>query len=464
MRNVLFIFAAMLVFSLSSCNNDEQQGMGNPYGSETEKPHFHGVKQAPETKGVAQRDKMWANGTVITVKLLEDPFNLQQEIISYAQEWEQYANISFRFVGADENALVRIGFNWNDERYVTWSYTGTDCKYVRDQAEATANFADFDLLSAAERRCAGLRLFGQVLGLELEHRHITANPEWRSLTRVEDYWTGNISDIPWNALTQYVFDPISAYNYESTENYDPYSIMVWPFPLSVLRYINGEVNTGRGNCELSETDKAFIARLYPDGEGGGDDGDDEDDNITEIRPIRQRCVQCYMLNSGFEQFGPDSQVEAVAWTWGSVSGEVRQILSFDLSQIKSTSKVDKITLKLFSHRSMTIYHNRANNGTNNAFYVQQISAPWELETLTWRFLSSVRTDNRIRIPHTNEAALDLEIDVTDMAKNMIDNNCNYGFLLQLENPVIYTSRVFYTSNEDISDPAKVPILNITYKQ
>jgi len=151
---------------------------------------------------------------------------------------------------------VRIGFDWNDDRYITWSYIGTDCKLVANQAEATISFADWILATEAEKKGDVLRVFGQVLGLELEHRHLNFDAAWSS--RIAEYWEGEIMDIPWTDLKEYVFDPLLSDRVIMTEEYDENSIMIWPF---TRRYAG---NTPRDfNYELSDTDKQFIAQLYP---------------------------------------------------------------------------------------------------------------------------------------------------------------------------------------------------------
>lgn len=164
------------------------------------------------------------------------------------------------------NANVRIGFDWNDNRWVTWSYTGTDCKFIRNQNEATVNFALWDAANEATKRADVLRAFGQVLGLELEHRHLSFDAGWTS--RISEYWESEIEDIPWNELKEYVFDPIEERNLVQTNEYDENSIMIWPFS---RKYAD---NTARyANYELSETDKQFIGQLYPK------EGDEEEDNL-----------------------------------------------------------------------------------------------------------------------------------------------------------------------------------------
>ncbi len=253
-KSILCLF--LLIICFSNCSNEEILD-SDVVQKETTALRFFGMKteNAIQTHGVAQKNKLWHNGTVIKVKFLHDPYELKNKIIQYAKEWEQYANIIFQFI-ENGDADVRIGFDWNNERYISWSYIGTDCKSLTNQDEATMSFAYFYDLSERDRRADVLRNFGLVLGLELEHRHINFYPGWTS--RISQYWESEIEDIPWTTLKKYVFDPIESTNLVQTINYDENSIMAWPF---MSRYASNTVRDF--NYDLSEKDINFIKELYP---------------------------------------------------------------------------------------------------------------------------------------------------------------------------------------------------------
>lgn len=254
-KNLSFLLLILLglMFSCSS----EQNLMDDVTPQTDSKMHFYGVRRSdgPSTKAVGQRDNLWYNGTEIKVKFLNDPYNVAEQIKQFAREWEQYANISFKFV-TEGDAHVRIGFDWNDQRYITWSYIGSDCKKVTNQNEATMSFAYWNWLTPEEKKGDVLRAFGHVLGLEFEHRHLNFDNDWS--TRVATYWQGEVSDIPWDELRKYVFDPLESSNVLQTEEYDEASIMIWPFPRGM-----GTGTARFANYELSAQDKEFIATLYP---------------------------------------------------------------------------------------------------------------------------------------------------------------------------------------------------------
>lgn len=259
-KNILWSILGLLLV-LVSCSQDLDEAMptsSNQQQRSVATNHFYGTVAANQTttRGIAQLDKVWRAGTTIKVKLLNDPYNMADKIKEAAMEWEEYANIKFRFVETNEDAHVRIGFDWNENRWITWSYTGTDCKIVTKQNEPTMSFAFFDILTEEERQGDILRALGQVLGLELEHRHLDFDAGWTKY--ISQYWVGEIEDIPWDELKKYVFDPLDAENVMQTDQYDENSIMIWPFN---RKYAN---NTARDfNNKLSDKDKEFIDKLYP---------------------------------------------------------------------------------------------------------------------------------------------------------------------------------------------------------
>lgn len=226
-------------------------------------------------RGVAQRTNLWYPCSSIKVKFLNDPYGMAEKVKNYAAEWENYAGIHFDFIEKG-NAHVRIGFDWNDERHITWSYVGTDCKMVTDQNEATMSFAYWDSSTEEEIKGDVLRAFGLVLGLELEHRHLDFEPGWTS--RIASYWENEIEDVTWDNLRQYVFDPLASNEVMQSAEYDENSIMVWPFS---SRYAKNTARTF--NYDLSDKDKSFIASIYPKC---------DDENVTDTLEAEELDIDC----------------------------------------------------------------------------------------------------------------------------------------------------------------------------
>ncbi len=253
----MYYLLCMLLIMASCSGGLNEWSSEKDINNLTRSNRFYGVKSSEvQTRAVGQKTNFWYNGTTITVKFLNDPYNKAKQIETIAKEWEKYANIKFDFVKSSEDAIIRIGFDWNNSRWITWSYTGNDAKSVKNQQEATVNFGSWDVLDDNMQKGDILRAFGQVLGLELEHRHINFDAGFTN--RIQTYWEGEIQDIPWVELKKYVIDPLKANNILQTDEYDESSIMVWPFDRRVA------LNTARDwNLGLSELDKKFIAKVYP---------------------------------------------------------------------------------------------------------------------------------------------------------------------------------------------------------
>jgi hypothetical protein len=260
MRFLYLLLFAILFGACSQDEGDSQLPVTNP----TKQAKLYGVKPIDEssTRAIGVLNKFWHTATPITIKFLDGTPAMQEVVKTYAAEWLKYANLSFNYVGASEEADVRITFGMNNSRYVTWSAIGTDCKRITNQNEATMNFAFFNESTATEQKGDVLRAFGQMLGLELEHRHLALSPTWGS--NIQNYWTQDITDIDWQTLQKYVITPLSAANTVSTQEYDPASIMIWPFVgRGLVTYNAGYTVPTNFNSELSTMDKAFILNTYP---------------------------------------------------------------------------------------------------------------------------------------------------------------------------------------------------------
>lgn len=165
-------------------------------------------------------------------------------------------------------ALVRISIG--EDKYISWSCVGTDCKKVNDPNEATMNLAFGVGLEDYLIKGDILRSFGQMLGLELEHRHIDVVKTWSNIEVIKSWWGKEFGDIPWETFRKLVIDPIAdgeLSNLVQTD-YDENSIMIWEFPTRppVVVFNEGYTMKSSFNTTLSANDKDFINKLYTAGD------------------------------------------------------------------------------------------------------------------------------------------------------------------------------------------------------
>src|SRR5271157_3430033 len=142
----------------------------------------YGQRQQLIVELALQNVYKWKNGQVITVRFLSDPLGIADEVLGYASEWTQYANIQFhasKRLGSD----IRIAFDSPG----SWSEIGTDCRSVANYG-ATMNFGDFTANSstAAIRRTV-LHEFGHALGCIHEHQSPSTGILWDTVA-VDNYY------------------------------------------------------------------------------------------------------------------------------------------------------------------------------------------------------------------------------------------------------------------------------------
>jgi hypothetical protein len=167
--------------------------------------------------------------------------------------------------------------------------------------------------------------------------------------------------------------------------------------------------------------------------------------------------------NGADATGPtDISVETDAWTINSIPTYVRAVMKFDLSAIPANATITSANLYLYSNPTPgTGNFIDANYGASNSFTVQQITSSWSTSTLGWFNQPAVSTTNQVVVPQTSQSKLDLNLDVTAMVASMVSTNTNYGFLMRLENEVIYDSRIFVSSHNS-AYPDKHPKLVVIF--
>lgn len=336
---LLWLFSFLFFFS---CSNDEfdqnteakidnQQESFIPvctvlYGDD------YNQSDSIETRAVLQKNNKWANGSVITVKFLNGSSFLQNKVKKYAQEWTAYANIKFKFVGANQNADIKIGFKWNGDSG-SWSYLGTYCKNIA-QNKPSMNFGWFDASTTdTEFSRTILHEFGHALALEHEQQHPTNTIQWNKSVVYAYYAKQGWSKADVDAN---VFKKLST----STTNYSAYdrnSIMHYSIDKSFT--LNG-YSVG-WNTILSSTDKNFIAKQYP-------------------YPANTKGFYRYNLNS--QHLYTSNFEELKSNSFESIMGRVYT------TKVANTLPIYRYYNTVNKDRLSTINYNELKNGTGNWKY------------------------------------------------------------------------------------------------
>lgn len=285
MKKLLLLPVVLLM--LCGCSNND---MVNPGQTDDETtafvPHFYGAARLENpvagTRGVANTLKIWSKPMAeenLTVKFLNGTERYREFVKEVVKEWEKAAGVKFYFVKDNEKAMIRVGFDYVPGMVSSWAITGTDhLQLYSQQNEPTVHFAQWRRASDELKRSDVLRAFGQVLGLELEFRHPSFEPEWITdengnvdETAIKDYWENELGDyMTWEELKKVVLDPLQDQTFliSKTESYDAESVMTWPFYEMIAHNIPLIEFAADYKTELSVQDKEFIKELY--GESLGD--------------------------------------------------------------------------------------------------------------------------------------------------------------------------------------------------
>lgn len=169
-------------------------------------------------------------------------------------------------------------------------------------------------------------------------------------------------------------------------------------------------------------------------------------------------------------FGTEETLWMKDWTWNAIGcsgGTIRSLLCFtELSNIPSNAVIVSATLRLYGVTSdrNTSYPGAPASYYENTVVVQQVTSPWNENTVTWNTQPSTTTANQFIIPQStsqyNWNYTNSSSELVAMVQNMVSGN-NYGFMLRLQTEQHYRNMVFASS--DHPDASLHPELEVTYK-
>ncbi|MDA0161314.1 hypothetical protein OM076_13635 [Solirubrobacter ginsenosidimutans] len=198
--------------------------------------------------------KKWETGKTLRVTFLSGMPAVQEKVVAYARQWEEYANIRLEF-GSSTEAEIRVAFLGDGS---SWSAVGTDAlnQDFFPRGGPTMNFGWLTSDSTDDEYSrVVLHEFGHALGCIHEHQSPDGGIPWNREAVYRYYgargWSKRVVD-------QQV---LRRYDRSTTQftDFDPTSIMEYPVPKELT---DGAFEIG-WNMRLSESDKAFIAELYP---------------------------------------------------------------------------------------------------------------------------------------------------------------------------------------------------------
>lgn len=211
-----------------------------------------GAADLPRSELALLTGKLWQNGRTLTVAFLDGHDELRARIEPVAHRWSEHANLTFDF-GNHADPVIRISF----EQAGSWSYLGTDALAL-DPDQPTMNFGWLRPESGDDEvRRVVLHEFGHALACIHEHQNPEGGVPW-DVDKVYAHYGGPPNHWP---KAQVYRNLLQKYDRESTASsgFDQDSIMLYPIPKELTV---GGFEVG-WNTDLSEGDKAMIARMYP---------------------------------------------------------------------------------------------------------------------------------------------------------------------------------------------------------
>jgi hypothetical protein len=197
--------------------------------------------------------RLWPAGSELRVRFLEGSPDQQEFVLRTGRKWLAHANLRMRVVGPEEQSEIRIAFRPEDGM---WSFIGKEALDVPNTLP-TMNIG----WGTAQGDWPGLdevivlRAFGHALGLVSEHLNPNAGLDWNVDAVLYDM---SMPPNNWNrAQTENsLLTPEAIVDYRP---FDPASVMMYDMPATGFRS-GGEIIGGK---VLSESDKSFVAQLYP---------------------------------------------------------------------------------------------------------------------------------------------------------------------------------------------------------
>lgn len=254
---------------------------------------------------VANNDVIWENGDVILVKFMDNigSEQVRNMIMGYAKNWEQYGNITFKFVADNTPTTnIRVKLGSREDRRGHNSQLGIQCNEIPQYEQTlnldTSDFIDYKAYVAQYK--SGGPFLEYLKNKGTDFKNYTYKDLYKDVIQFKDpnvKWNYNSMQgttmhefghalgllheqsypkgIQWNKDTVYKFYAkyqgwnkekvdfnvmgASDFFYTNGTAYDPLSIM--HYPVEAWQTVDGFV-VGLNNS-LSEGDKKIIAALYP---------------------------------------------------------------------------------------------------------------------------------------------------------------------------------------------------------
>lgn len=221
---------------------------------------FEQRKEQQSLEAVGLRDWYWAPGSLLKIHFLNGTRTLMDQVAAIANEWTNYANLTFEFyfnpIAPPTRTEDGVSQPDTDIAIQFWAYGGGQSHIGLNSRSVSRSGQPSMFLPQSGDRGVVLHEFGHALGLMHEHLNPVAGIQWNKDAVYQYYATVH------NWGKEMVDNNVLAVLQAEQTNYtifDRDSIMIYEIPKELTR--NGF--SVKSNQALSAVDKQFIAQIYP---------------------------------------------------------------------------------------------------------------------------------------------------------------------------------------------------------
>ena len=185
-------------------------------------------------------------------------------------------------------------------------------------------------------------------------------------------------------------------------------------------------------------------------------------NTIILQPKHNKGKDSFIYDfKSTQNYGEHPEFSSISWTNGGTPVNARGLLEFDLSSIPHGATINSAKLSLYSFDSPSNGSHSTLSGSNESV-LNRLTSSWDENTVNWSNQPSFTIQNQVILAEsTNEIQNYLDIDVTSLVQDMVDNpNNSFGFLLKLVTEDYYRAMIFASS--DNTDSSLHPKLEVRY--
>ncbi|HNR19591.1 MAG TPA: DNRLRE domain-containing protein [Bacteroidia bacterium] len=171
------------------------------------------------------------------------------------------------------------------------------------------------------------------------------------------------------------------------------------------------------------------------------------------------CVPCGYQNSNY---GGKQDFDAIGWTNGGSSSNVRSLIQFDLGSIPTNAVITDARLSLYHNTSSLEGRHFNTFFTPNTSYLRRVTSAWSEYGVTWNNQPTVTTSGQISLGATTSSTQNFtNINVKTFVQYWVSNpSQNFGMQFRVQTEAKFRKVIFASSDHPTASLR--PKLVVTY--